>query len=385
MRPQKTTFEEQEPAAGSPQAFARGENSPEPAKPEPLSSVDACEIIDGLLSGGMSLDELSGTQAMAVLLSFVQDLMALTERSADATDAGTIFDGAYEVLLQNASRDAAQDGAGDGDARPGAGARFSGAPAVYRPLLERVYEQKARSLAEQRRASLVSASQEEIGVPLRMGSKMLSNFEDELAQSGSSLLDTRELYDEPLLPLTCKDLKSYIHAHVGSCEPITRDPDDRASYGKKFNLKTAPNVSLEFYIDRINAYSHVSGSVALCAGILLMRFLFNVRSVGLEGHGVAGDNRLWPMALAGSEPMLPVTELNVFRLLLTSLRLASKLLEDKNYAQKYYCKVCGLQQGSDLFRMELALGFGIDWCVLVNEFDIWPFLLLLKSIKGYLG
>lgn len=68
----------------------------------------------------------------------------------------------------------------------------------------------------------------------------------------------------------------------------------------------------------------------------------------------------------GLNQLIPVNKRNAFRLALTTIRIACKLVEDKNYRQEYYCKVSGLQRVQDLFRLELALGYALEWSLFAN-------------------
>lgn len=372
LRPQAPTFEHERPLGGEDEMRA-----PTPPTPEAVprgscvADVDGDAVLADLLEGRMGLDELTGTQSMALLVDFVEGVMELSKRPREA--AAAVFEDVYGVVL-GLRKDTSREP--------------SVVPEVYRPLLERVQRDKQRVLEERRRSQLVSASQEELGVSLRMQSKMMSNFDEGLYGSsqrteGSSESSSSEApqYEEPLLPLTVKDLKRYVGANVGMLER-TIPREDWEAFGRKFYLKSAPKVTIGSYIERINRYAGISGSVGLCAGLFLMRFLFNVRGTSIyTNQGVAGDSRLWPLPLQCEVELMEVTPLNVFRLVLTAIRLALKLVEDKNFQQGYFCRICGLQRPSDLFRMELAMGFGLNWGLMMNQYDLWGFVLALRAIK----
>lgn len=372
LRPQAPTFEHS----------SSMESHEEVKQGGSIADVDRDAILNDLLNSKLDLNDLTGTQSMALLAGFIADIMELSKRP-DIQVKG-IFDGVYDVILGN------QELKDDNDDK------FVASPIVYRELLEKVYQDKLRVMEEKRRSDLVSESQEELGISLRVSSKMMSNFDEGLwgGSSGSdqggmsrgSGIEEDSKYDEPVLPLTSRDLKSYVKTNVGKLER-TIPKEDWISYGRKFYLKSSPNVSIEGYIERINRYAGISGSVGLCAGLFLMRFLFNVRGCSVNSQeGVEGEMRLWPLPLCCEEEveMMEVSELNVFRLVLTSIRLSLKLVEDKNFQQGYFCKICGLQKAEDLFRMELAMGFGINWRVMMNQYDLWGFLLALKAIKASL-
>ena len=77
---------------------------------------------------------------------------------------------------------------------------------------------------------------------------------------------------------------------------------------------------------------------------------------------------------------MKVSKLNAFRLILTCVRISSKLIEDKNFKQNYYCKVTGLQKLEDLFRLELAMGYGLDWGLFTNEYTLWRYLFHMQAL-----
>ena len=66
--------------------------------------------------------------------------------------------------------------------------------------------------------------------------------------------------------------------------------------------------------------------------------------------------------------MSSVNNRNFFRLILGSLRVSLKLIEDKNYKQRYYCKVVGMQNMSEMLNLELAEMFMLNFHLFINEY-----------------
>ncbi|KAF8538181.1 cyclin-domain-containing protein [Trichophaea hybrida] len=108
--------------------------------------------------------------------------------------------------------------------------------------------------------------------------------------------------------------------------------DDTTHYGiiaRKFWSKSAPKIPIEDYLFRIQRFCPLSTAVYLAASYYLHR-------------------------LAISDQILPLTRLNVHRLLLAALRIAAKTLEDLSYPHTRFAKVGGL---SDLELSKLEVGF----------------------------
>lgn len=80
----------------------------------------------------------------------------------------------------------------------------------------------------------------------------------------------------------------------------------------------------------------------------------------------------------GDIHMSSVNNRNVFRLILGSLRVSLKLIEDKNYKQRYYCKVVGMQNMSEMLNLELAEMFMLNFHLFINEYVLTRFLFQFK-------
>lgn len=101
-----------------------------------------------------------------------------------------------------------------------------------------------------------------------------------------------------------------------------------------FHGLRAPTLTIKEYIDRIFKYSRCSPSCFVVAQIYMDRFI--------EGGNVN------------------LTSLSVHRLLITSIMLAAKFIDDAFYNNAYYAKVGGVTT-SELNRLEIKFLFGLDF------------------------
>jgi len=101
-----------------------------------------------------------------------------------------------------------------------------------------------------------------------------------------------------------------------------------------FHGLRAPTLSVRKYIDRIFKYSGCSPSCFVVAHIYVDRFIQHTE--------------------------IKLTSLNVHRLLITSIMLAAKFIDDAFYNNAYYAKVGGVST-SELNRFEMSFLFGIDF------------------------
>ncbi|XP_004493668.1 cyclin-P3-1 isoform X2 [Cicer arietinum] len=106
-----------------------------------------------------------------------------------------------------------------------------------------------------------------------------------------------------------------------------------------FHGLSAPALSVRKYIDRIFKYSGCSPSCFVVAHIYVDRFLQNTD--------------------------IKLTSLNVHRLLITSIMLAAKFMDDAFFNNAYYAKVGGVST-AELNRLEMSFLFGIDFRLQVS-------------------
>ncbi|KAJ7526738.1 hypothetical protein O6H91_16G021100 [Diphasiastrum complanatum] len=102
-----------------------------------------------------------------------------------------------------------------------------------------------------------------------------------------------------------------------------------------FHGLRAPAISIEKYLERIFKYANCSPSCFVVAYAYLDRFIRR-------------------------QPDIPITYLNVHRLLITSVMVAAKFLDDAYYNNAYYAKIGGVTT-QEINSLELEFLFGLDF------------------------
>ncbi|GLJ31987.1 hypothetical protein SUGI_0643970 [Cryptomeria japonica] len=107
-----------------------------------------------------------------------------------------------------------------------------------------------------------------------------------------------------------------------------------------------PDMSIERYLGRIFRYVNCSPSVFVVAYAYIDRLI--------QMH-----------------PNFRITCLNVHRLLITSVMVASKFVEDINYPNSYYARVAGVISTEEMNKLEIEFLFlmGFKFHVTVNVFE----------------
>ncbi|XVE49766.1 hypothetical protein DITRI_Ditri01bG0107800 [Diplodiscus trichospermus] len=108
-----------------------------------------------------------------------------------------------------------------------------------------------------------------------------------------------------------------------------------------FHGVRAPNISIPKYLERIYKYTNCSPSCFVVGYVYIDR-------------------------LAHKHPDSLVVSLNVHRLLVTSVMVASKILDDAHYNNAFYARVGGMSN-AELNRLELELLFLLDFGVTVSS------------------
>ncbi|CAN1131933.1 CYCP3-1 [Linum perenne] len=106
-----------------------------------------------------------------------------------------------------------------------------------------------------------------------------------------------------------------------------------------FHGLRAPAVSIRQYVDRIFKYSCCSPSCFVIAQIYVDRFV--------------------------QQTNIHLTSLNVHRILITSIMLAAKFVDDAFFNNAYYARVGGITTG-ELNKLEMKFLFSIDFRLQVN-------------------
>jgi hypothetical protein len=172
----------------------------------------------------------------------------------------------------------------------------------------------------------------------------------------------------PATPVPSDDLKApnYKNLDVGSpeaCmdEPATADIGVHAlarqaqqeAIARKFFSKTIPPVSLTEYVERLHRYCPMSTAVYLAAGTYIHK-------------------------LAIEDKTVPVTSRTIHRLVLASLRIAMKALEDLRYPQARFAGVGGVRE-SELRLLEIALCYLTDFDLQVSNDSLYHKTLALQQ------
>ncbi|XP_050205997.1 cyclin-U1-1 [Mercurialis annua] len=114
--------------------------------------------------------------------------------------------------------------------------------------------------------------------------------------------------------------------------------------GKRLNAfhgVRAPNISIPKYLERLYKYTNCSPSCFVVGYVYIDRLLHR-------------------------HPDSLVVSLNVHRLLVTSVMVASKMLDDVHYNNAFYAKVGGVSN-AELNKLEIELLFLLDFEVMVSS------------------
>ncbi|QCE04822.1 phosphate system cyclin PHO80 [Vigna unguiculata] len=102
-----------------------------------------------------------------------------------------------------------------------------------------------------------------------------------------------------------------------------------------FHGLTRPNISIQNYLERIFKYANCSPSCFIVAYVYLDRF-------------------------TQRQPSLSINSFNVHRLLITSVMVAAKFMDDMYYNNAYYAKVGGITK-TEMNFLELDFLFGLGF------------------------
>ncbi|KAH6767521.1 cyclin p4 [Perilla frutescens var. hirtella] len=112
-----------------------------------------------------------------------------------------------------------------------------------------------------------------------------------------------------------------------------------------FNGVSRPSISIQSYLQRIFKYANCSPSCYIIAYVYLDRFT--------QRH-----------------PSLPVDSFNVHRLLITSIMLSAKFMDDMYYNNAYYAKVGGISTREiNFLEVDFLFGLGFHLNVTPSTFQ----------------
>ncbi|CAN6486821.1 unnamed protein product [Victoria cruziana] len=119
-----------------------------------------------------------------------------------------------------------------------------------------------------------------------------------------------------------------------------------------FHGLTKPTISIRSYLERIFRYANCSPSCFVVAYIYLDRF-------------------------AGRQPETPITSYNVHRLLITSVMVAAKFLDDLYYNNAYYAKVGGVST-TEMNCLEVDFLFSLGFQLNVTPLTFHTYCMYLR-------
>ena len=166
----------------------------------------------------------------------------------------------------------------------------------------------------------------------------------------------RRTSSRPATPVPSDDIKapSFQRVDVGSPEATEKEPAtpivgadaieahaEIQAVTRKFFCRVPPPVTLEQYMMRLQRYCPMSTAVWLAAGTYIFR-------------------------LCVEDRLVPCTARTVHRLVLGSLRVAMKALEDLRYPQERFAGVGGVKE-SELHFLEIAICYLTDFDLQVSN------------------
>lgn len=183
---------------------------------------------------------------------------------------------------------------------------------------------------------------------------------------------------------------------------------------RKFNLKSKPKISIMDYVVRLQKYLKFGNTVMIVASYYIYNLIYfyhgeedtkkeigkkdmcdNTKNVntGAESSDtrnmtVQNDKDAVPIdipylnAEIDAESYLSLTELNSYRIVLTTLRIATKLIEDLNFSSKFFAQICGIKVG-ELNKMETVMLFLLDFDLKVDNERLLSHLKRIRKLQGF--
>ncbi|KAG9147524.1 hypothetical protein Leryth_007326 [Lithospermum erythrorhizon] len=120
-----------------------------------------------------------------------------------------------------------------------------------------------------------------------------------------------------------------------------------------FHGLSRPNISIQNYLERILKYANCSPSCFIVAYVYLDRF-------------------------TQRQPALPINSFNVHRLLITSVMIAAKFMDDLYYNNAYYAKVGGIST-IEMNFLEVDFLFGLGFHLNVTPTTFYSYYSYLQK------
>ncbi|KAK8159854.1 cyclin-domain-containing protein [Phyllosticta citrichinensis] len=164
----------------------------------------------------------------------------------------------------------------------------------------------------------------------------------------------------PATPVPSDDLRAptFRGIEIGSPEAHAHEPSARdvghgaepvhkqqSAIARKFFSKSPPPIALHEYLVRLQRYCPMSTAVYLAAGAYILK-------------------------LAVEDRVVPLTSRTVHRLVLGTLRVAMKALEDLRYPQQRFAGVGGVRE-TELHKLEISVCYLLDFELQVTQESLY--------------
>ncbi|CAH2057968.1 unnamed protein product [Thlaspi arvense] len=155
-----------------------------------------------------------------------------------------------------------------------------------------------------------------------------------------------ELESPGVMPKLIAFLSSLLE-RVAESNDLTRRVTTQSQRVSVFHGLSRPTITIQSYLERIFKYANCSPSCFVVAYVYLDRFTHR-------------------------QPSLPINSFNVHRLLITSVMVSAKFLDDLYYNNAYYAKVGGIStKEMNLLELDFLFGLGFDLNVTPNTFHAY--------------
>uniref|UniRef100_M4CKX7 Cyclin n=1 Tax=Brassica campestris TaxID=3711 RepID=M4CKX7_BRACM len=155
-----------------------------------------------------------------------------------------------------------------------------------------------------------------------------------------------ELENPGVMPKLISFLSSLLE-RVSESNDLTRRVTTQSQSVSVFEGLSRPPITIQSYLERIFKYANCSPSCFVVAYVYLDRFTHR-------------------------QPSLPINSFNVHRLLITSVMVSAKFLDDRYYNNAYYAKVGGIStKEMNLLELDFLFGLGFDLNVTPNTFHAY--------------
>ncbi|KAF8099715.1 hypothetical protein N665_0238s0043 [Sinapis alba] len=155
-----------------------------------------------------------------------------------------------------------------------------------------------------------------------------------------------ELGNPGVMPKLIAFLSSLLE-RVAESNDLTRRVETQSQRVSVFHGLSRPSITIQCYLERIFKYANCSPSCFVVAYVYLDRFTHR-------------------------QPSLPINSFNVHRLLITSVMVSAKFLDDRYHNNAYYAKVGGISRKEmNLLELDFLFGLGFDLNVTPNTFHAY--------------